>query len=107
MNNTGLGVDDPDVNLVENYMCKSERNYTQYCNPEVDQLIMAQSRELDFRKRRSLVWEIERKLIEDVARPIIYHGKAATCWHPHLKGVAVHHNSIYNNWRFEDAWLDR
>ena len=88
-------------------MCKSERNYTQYCNPEVDQLIMAQSRELDFRKRRSLVWEIERKLIEDVARPIIYHGKAATCWHPHLKGVAVHHNSIYNNWRFEDAWLDR
>jgi peptide/nickel transport system substrate-binding protein len=107
MNNTGLGVDDPDVNLVENYMCKSERNYTQYCNADVDQLIMAQSRELDFRKRRSLVWEIERKLIEDVARPIIFHGKAATCWHPHVKGVAVHHNSIYNNWRFEEAWLDR
>ena len=107
MNNTGLGVDDPDVNLVENYMCKSERNYTQYCNPDVDQLIRAQSRELDVDKRRRLVWDIERKLIEDVARPIIYHGKAATCWHPYLKGVALHHNSIYNNWRFEEAWLDR
>ena len=36
LNLTGVAVDDPDVNLIENYTCKSERNYTQYCNPEVD-----------------------------------------------------------------------
>ena len=28
LNMTGVGVDDPDVNLIENYTCKSERNYT-------------------------------------------------------------------------------
>ena len=43
LNTTGVGVDDPDVNLVENYTCASDRNYTQYCNKEVDALIFAQS----------------------------------------------------------------
>ena len=44
LNTTGVGVDDPDVNLVENYTCASDRNYTQYCNKEVDALIFAQSK---------------------------------------------------------------
>ncbi len=54
-----------------------------------------------------MVWEIEQKLNEDVARPIIYHDRAATCWHPHVKGFAQMGNSIYNGWRFEDVWLDK
>jgi peptide/nickel transport system substrate-binding protein len=53
------------------------------------------------------VWDIDRKLQEDIARPIILHGKAAGCWQPHVKGVTIHVNSIYNGWRFEDIWLDR
>jgi peptide/nickel transport system substrate-binding protein len=107
MNLTGIAVDDPDANLVENYTCKSERNYTQYCNAEVDKLIDLQSRETDLEKRKKLVWEVERVLAEDLARPIIYHDRAATCWHPHLKGFVQHANSIYNNWRFEDVWLEK
>ena len=54
-----------------------------------------------------IVWEVERILVEDGARPIIFHGSAATCWHPHLKNFVLHQNSIYNNWRFESAWLDK
>ena len=107
LNLTGVAVDDPDVNLIENYTCKSERNYTQYCNPEVDALIFQQSQEIDRSKRKQLVWEVERKLAEDVVRPIIFHNRAATCWHPHVKGVVLHQNSIYNNWRLEDVWLDK
>ena len=107
LNLTGVAVDDPDVNLIENYTCKSERNYTQYCNAAVDELIFRQSKEQDRAKRKALVWEIERKLAEDVARPIISHNTAATCWHPHVKGVVLHQNSIYNNWRLEDVWLDK
>jgi peptide/nickel transport system substrate-binding protein len=61
---TGIGVDDPDVNLYENYACQSERNYTQYCNKDVDAMIDAQSRELDTEQRKKLVWDIERKLAE-------------------------------------------
>jgi peptide/nickel transport system substrate-binding protein len=107
LNLTGVPVDDPDVNLVENYTCKSERNYTQYCNPEIDDLIFRQSKELDPAKRKEIVWEAERRLAEDVVRPIIFHNRAATCWHPHVKGIVLHQNSIYNNWRLEDAWLDK
>ena len=58
-------------------------------------------------KRRALVWDIERKLVADVARPIIFHGKQATCWHPYVKGVVLHENAIYNNWRFDKVWLDK
>jgi len=49
----------------------------------------------------------KRRLAEDLARPIIYYDRAATCWQPRVKGFVLHHNSIYNNWRFEDVWLDR
>jgi peptide/nickel transport system substrate-binding protein len=107
LNLTGIAVDDPDVNLIENYTCKSERNYTQYCNPEVDDLIFRQSKEHDVEKRKRLVWEVERKLAQDVARPIIFHNRAATCWHPYVKGVVLHQNSVLNNWRLEDVWLDK
>ncbi len=31
-------------------------------------------------KRKKLVWEIDKKLQEDVARPIIFHARTGTCW---------------------------
>jgi peptide/nickel transport system substrate-binding protein len=107
MNLTGVGVDDPDVNFYENYTCKSERNYTQYCNAEVDKLLAAQSSELDKEKRRKMVWDIERLLVEDAARPVILHSSAGNCWQPHVKNFRPHDNSQYNNLRFEDVWLDK
>ena len=107
LNVTGVSVDDPDGNIVENYSCNSERNYTQYCNADVDKLLAAQSRELDKEKRRKLVWDIERILVEDAARPVILHGAAGNCWQPHVKNFKPHDNSQYNNLRFEDVWLDK
>ncbi len=107
LNLTGVAVDDPDAGLVENYSCKSERNYTEYCNPEVDRLLALQSKETDKQKRKQIVWQVEKLLVDDVARPIIDHGIAGTCWHPYVKGFVVRDNSIYNNTRFEDVWLDK
>jgi len=103
----GVSVDDPDGNLIENYACKSERNYTQYCSADVEQLLAAQSRELDKEKRKKLVWDIERILVDDGARPMIDWGVAANCWKPYVKGYVPHDNSQYNNLRLEDVWLDR
>ena len=107
MNLTAAALDDPDVNFYENYACGSERNYTKYCNPEVEKLIDQQSRETDLGKRRQLVWEVERKLAEDVARPIMTQGVAGLCWQPYVKNFTLHHNSLYNNWRFDDVWLEK
>ena len=107
LNLTGSAVDDPDVTFFEGYACGSLRNYNNYCNPEMTQLFKAQSRETDRKKRQQMVWEIDAKLQEDIARLIISNGRAAACWHPHVKGVTIQTNSIYNGWRFEDVWLDR
>jgi peptide/nickel transport system substrate-binding protein len=107
LNLTGVGVDDPDVNFYENYKCESQRNYTKYCNKDLEKLFEAQSKEADENKRKKIVWTIEKQLALDVARPIISHIKAATCWHPHVKNVTLHSNSIYNAWRLEDVWLDK
>ena len=106
-NNTGSGVDDPDQQFYENYACGSERNYTGYCNPELEKQFVQQSTEANQETRRQLVWEIDKKLQEDGARPIIYHFRAATCWQPQLKGLTIMVNSQYNGWRMEDWWLDR
>ncbi len=107
LNLTGSGVDDPDQQFYENYACGSQRNYTAYCNPEIDALIDKQSMEIDQEKRKKIVWEIDRKLQEDGARPIIFHGRSATCWQPKVKNMTIMVNSIYNGWRFEDVWLEK
>ena len=107
LNVTEIAVDDPDPALYENYMCGAQRNYTSYCNPEVDKLIDRQSAETDFEKRKRLVWEIERKLAEDDARPILFYYQVAVCRQPQLKGLTTMVNSIYNSHRYEDIWLDR
>ena len=100
------GLDDPDQQFYENYVCGAERNYGGYCNPALDQLIERQSIEADRQKRRELVWEIEKRLAEDNARPVIFHPRAAICWQPRVRGLTLMVNSIYNGSRFEDLWLD-
>jgi peptide/nickel transport system substrate-binding protein len=107
LNLTGNAVDDPDQSFYENYSCHSERNYTNYCNPAIEKLFDQESQETDFDKRKKLVWEIDKKLQDDVARPIIYHGRTGTCWQPYVKGVTVMVNSSYNGYRYEDVWLDK
>jgi peptide/nickel transport system substrate-binding protein len=104
---TFKSIDDPDQTFYETYACSAENNPDGYCNPEIDKLIDRQSLEFDQEKRKQLVWEIERRLAEDGARPIIYHTRAATCRHPYVKGFDSMVNSVYNGWRFEDLWFDR
>jgi peptide/nickel transport system substrate-binding protein len=103
----GSGLDDPDQNFYENYICDSKRNYTRHCNREVDSLIDGQSMERDLQKRHETVWEIDRRLQEDVARPILFYMRKATCWSPEVNGLKLQVNSIYNGWRMEEVWLDR
>lgn len=107
MNVQGTGIDDPDVMFFENYTCASERNYTNYCNPDLEKLFHKQSQMQDFEARRQVVWDIDKTLQEDGARPIVYHAQGGTCWWPQVKGLKMAVNSIYNHWRFDEVWLDR
>src|SRR6185312_14196530 len=80
LNLTGAGIDDPDQTFYENFACGSERNYTNYCN---------------------------KNLQEDVARPILYHARQGTCWAPYVKNITIMRNSSYNGFRYEDVWMDK
>jgi peptide/nickel transport system substrate-binding protein len=105
LNLTGNGLDDQ--TLYENFTCGAEGNYDRYCNPELDKMVDRQSMEFDQKKRKELVWAIERKPAEDAARPILWHNRTGTCWQPYVKGYTLMVNSVYNGWRMEDVWLDR
>jgi peptide/nickel transport system substrate-binding protein len=101
------GGPDPDPALDLFYGCGSSVNWDGYCNPEVDKMIEQQSMEGDTARRKQILWAIERKLAEDVARPIIDYNRAATCWQPWLKGPTMMVDSIHNSNRREDWWLDK
>ncbi len=107
INLTGTLVDDPDALLYENYACGGVGNYNAYCNPEIDKLIDRQSMEPNQDKRRQMVWDIERRLVEDGARPLIYFNRGGICRDPSVKNLTVMVNSIYNGWRMEEVWLDK
>ena len=101
------GLDDPDPQFYENYLCGSDRNYAGYCDAETDKLIDRQSAEADIDKRRKLVWEIERRLAEDSSRPVLFYPRHVNCSQPYVKGLTAMFNSAYNGWRMEDVWLDK
>ena len=82
-------------------------NWDGYCNAEVDKLIEQQSRTAEVEKRKQLLWTIERILAEDNARPIIFYQPGGTCLRPHVNGLTLMVNSIFNSWRMEDVWIDK
>ena len=103
---TGSAVDDPDIVLYENYMCESQRNYTKYCNKEIEAKIEEQSATIDPKKRKQLVQQIDLALQQDIARPTLYQSLSGTCWHPYVKGFLRATNGIYSHNRLENVWLD-
>jgi len=106
LNVTETAVDDPDPAFYENYVCGAQRNYSGYCNAEVDKMVDAQSAMSDVEKRKRMVWAIEQKIADDDARPILFYTRVANCRYSKVKGVTTQVNSIYNGQRFEDLWLD-
>jgi peptide/nickel transport system substrate-binding protein len=85
------GLDDPDQQFHENYVCGAPRNCSGYRNPELGKLFGRQSMEPEGGKRR----------------PIIFYSRGGTRRQPHVKGLTLMVNSIFNGWRMEDVWLDK
>ncbi len=105
-NVTGIGIDDPDATLYENYACGSPRNYTGYCSEELMKLFDQQSQEVDPAKRRDLVWQIQKRLEEEAARPVMGWRIDHYAQWPYVKNL-VPHQVLYNWGRMQEVWLDR
>jgi peptide/nickel transport system substrate-binding protein len=105
-NLTGTPAADPDANFYENYACGSQRNYSNYCNPELEALMDKASQESDHVKRLALTWEIDRRLQLDGARPILAFRLNYFMHWPYVKGL-VPKNTVFNYSRMTDVWLDK
>jgi peptide/nickel transport system substrate-binding protein len=85
------------------------------CGAQLYRLLQSRGRQADRSEingagpgqAQKLVWEIERRLAEDGARPVIFYPRGGTCRQPWVKGLTIMVNSIYNGWRYEDVWLDK
>src|SRR4029077_10085977 len=104
-NLSGSGGDDPDAYFYEHYACGSGRHFTKYWQSQLEKMYEQQSVEPDQQKRKKIVWEIDRRLPEDAARPILYRYDLGTCRYSRVKNVTTMVNSIFNSWRLDDAWL--
>ncbi len=99
---------DPDQSLYNVYGCGGDLNYVGYCSAEIDALIDRQSIAAgNPAERRQIIWEIERKLAADGARPVIFYDRRGTCWQPSVKDFTIMVNSTFNGARMEDVWLDK
>jgi len=78
LENTGSAVvDDPDQQLYESYACESDRNFTGYCNRQLEELFHRQSRETDQQKPQAAGLGHRRDIAE---------GRSAAGHLPHLRG---------------------
>ncbi len=105
-NLTGIGPDDPDANFYENYACGSPRNYTGYCDERTMKMVDQQSQELDPKRRLEMVWQIQKKLEEDAARPMMGWRLDYVAQWPYVRNF-IPHQSIYNYGRMQEVWLDK
>lgn len=64
---------DPDDSVYGFFHSGEDFNSYNYSNPKADELLEAQSREMDQEKRAEILWELEKLLIEDVAAGFTVH----------------------------------
>ena len=91
LNLTGVGVDDPDVNLYENYSCNSERNLTQVLQQGgrcADRQAVAGDSTSASASRSS--GRSNASLPRILRGRSFSYSRAATCWQPHVKGFVLH-----------------
>ena len=106
VNGTGAGIDDPDVPFFENFSCGSQRNYSDYCNPELQKLFDKQSAMVNVKARRKLAQQIERQLVEDVARISLGFRINYNARYKYVKNF-VGHNTNYNWPAWDEIWMDK
>jgi peptide/nickel transport system substrate-binding protein len=97
----------PDAQLNQYHVTGASRNYARYSDPKVDAMMKAQSQEFDIERRRGLVHEIQRELINNPPGFIWVGSRVnATAYRNYYKGFWVG-NFLAGYPQAELGWLDR
>ncbi len=97
-------VDDPDAVFGQSYLCDSERNYSKFCLPQLEDLFVRQSETMDVNERKKLVWELERLALTNVVKAVIAYRVNWWLWWGRVRNF-YRQPSYYLTERHEDVWL--
>jgi peptide/nickel transport system substrate-binding protein len=99
--------DNPDEYLYALFYSTASRNDTGYANPEVDRMLDAQRTELDEAKRKKLVVDIQKKLLEtELPNSWLYTSNVNEAMYPYVKGYKVTY-SHNRSGQLVDMWFDK
>jgi len=97
-----------DTNEVQSFFYTGgAANSTKYSNPIIDALFDQQAKETDVAKRRAIVQEIERALLEDAV--CVPDGVSAmvVAQYPYVKGFVPSGSPYGGHLQMEKVWLDK
>jgi len=99
-------ISDPDAYFAP-YITDASTNFFGYSDKEIDALIDKQSKTLDDAERKKLVFDVQRKLLDQYLFRPYWSGIYRQAWWNYVKGFRL--SSVccqtYNN--FKDVWLDK
>ena len=101
----GYALDDPDAIFGEFYITGAARNYSEISSPEIDDLYAQQTVELDVERRAELAKQLEIAAIGQYSKVITSWSSTRELRWAYVKN-RVKHPSTYNNFRWQDTWLD-
>ena len=88
------------------YLCESAANYSGYCDQDFEDMFSRQLSELDEAKRQSIVWDLERKLFNDLPRVQVRWVAEGMAWWPWVKNFHDVDPAYYNNVTLEEVWME-
>ncbi|MBI4307597.1 MAG: ABC transporter substrate-binding protein, partial [Chloroflexi bacterium] len=96
----------PDTILAQYYRTGGKRNFADVSDKKLDEMIDKQTSTLDPQERKKQVKAINLYLYENALASIIHWGNYSQAWQKWVRDF-VPGETIYNNLRFESAWLDK
>ena len=88
------------------FRCDAPSNFSDYCDSEFDNMYNVQLSELDEAKRQDLIWEMERKLFNDLPRIQVRWVAEGMAWWPWVKNFHDVDPAYYNNVTLEEVWME-
>ncbi len=97
---------DPDPYLYEMYHTNGTRNQISLSNPELDKLLEAQRKEYDRTKRKAIIWDISRHIIDGAYRIFSVSCFGRGAYHPWMHNYGIRQGGYDYGGRFEKVWVD-
>ena len=96
----------PSLFYANYFLCGASANESDYCDEDFDAMFKAQLSELDEAKRQSIVWDMERKLFEDLPQVQVRWVAEGMAWWPWVKNFHDVDPAYYNNVTLEEVWME-